>query len=157
MALDILVFALLIGVVAGLRALLAPAVVSWAIHLGWLDVTGTPAAFLGAGAIPYVLGAIAIMELITDQLPHTPSRKMPMQFIARLISGALCGTVFGIVAGSPQLGAVIGLIGAAIGTLGGYAVRTRLTRANGGRDRPVAFAEDAVALLVALLCVNAVS
>lgn len=151
------VLALLIGVVAGLRALMAPAVVSWAIHFGWIDVTGTSAALFGAGAIPYVLSAIALMELVTDQLPNTPSRKAPVQFVARLVSGALCGAVFGLVAQQLSLGAVLGLVGAAIGTLGGYAARTRLARANGGRDRPVALAEDALALLVALLCVNAVS
>jgi uncharacterized membrane protein len=82
---------------------------------------------------------------------------VPTQFIARLVSGALCGTVFGIVAQSLPLGAVLGVIGAVFGTLGGYAARARLVRANGGRDRPVALAEDAVALLVALLCVNAAS
>src|SRR5690349_2223387 len=57
------VFALLIGIVAGLRALMAPAVVSWAARLGWLNVAGTWAAFLGKGAIPYVISALAILEL----------------------------------------------------------------------------------------------
>ena len=39
--------AFLIGVVAGLRALTAPAAVSWAAHLGWLKLEGTWLAFLG--------------------------------------------------------------------------------------------------------------
>jgi uncharacterized membrane protein len=37
----------LIGVVAGLRAFLAPAAVSWAAHLGWLRLDDTWLAFLG--------------------------------------------------------------------------------------------------------------
>ena len=37
----VLLFALLIGVVAGLRALSAPAVVAWAGALGWIDLGGT--------------------------------------------------------------------------------------------------------------------
>ena len=41
-----LLLAFLIGVVAGLRALTAPAAVSWAAKLGWLNVEGTPFAFL---------------------------------------------------------------------------------------------------------------
>jgi uncharacterized membrane protein len=60
-------------------------------------------------------------------------------------------------AGSPALGVLLGACGAVIGTSGGYSLRTRLTRANGGHDRPVALAEDAVALAGALLCVAAVS
>jgi uncharacterized membrane protein len=31
-----------IGIVAGLRAMTAPAAVSWAAHLGWLHLAGTP-------------------------------------------------------------------------------------------------------------------
>lgn len=151
------VFALLIGVVAGLRTMMAPAVLSWAIHFGWLDMTGTWAALLGASAVPYVLSALAIMELVTDQLPTTPSRTVPMQFGARVISGALCGGVLGMSAGSPALGVLLGAGGAVIGTVGGHALRMRLTRANGGNDRPVALAEDALALAGALLCVTAVS
>src|SRR4051794_9816432 len=43
---SIYLLALLIGVVAGLRAMTAPAVTSWAARLGWLNLTGTPLAFL---------------------------------------------------------------------------------------------------------------
>ena len=60
--------ALLIGVVAGLRAMTAPAAVSWAAHLGWLPLQHTPIAFLGATVTPYILTVLAIGELITDQL-----------------------------------------------------------------------------------------
>ena len=37
----VLLLALLIGVVAGLRALTAPAVVAWAGALGWINLDGT--------------------------------------------------------------------------------------------------------------------
>jgi uncharacterized membrane protein len=151
------VLVLLIGVVAGLRTMIAPAAVSWAIHFGWLDATGTWAALLGAGALPYVLSALAVMELVTDQLPSTPSRTVPMQFAARVISGGLCGLVIGTVIGSPVLSLLLGGAGAVLGTLGGHELRTRLARVNGGRDRPIAFAEDAVALALAVASVNAVS
>ena len=42
---SIYVLAFLIGVVAGLRAMTAPAAVSWAARLGWLNLQGTPLAF----------------------------------------------------------------------------------------------------------------
>ena len=36
----VIVLALLIGVIAGLRAMTAPAVVAWGAMLGWIDVDG---------------------------------------------------------------------------------------------------------------------
>lgn len=82
---SVYVLALLIGVIAGLRAMTAPAAVSWAAHLGWLPLQGTPLAFLGFTATPYIFTVLAVVELITDQLPETPSRKVPMQFGARIV------------------------------------------------------------------------
>jgi len=67
--------AFLIGVIAGLRSLTAPAAVSWGARLGWLRLENTPLAFLGFAATPYILTALAIGELINDKLPKTPSRK----------------------------------------------------------------------------------
>ena len=43
------VLALFIGVVAGLRAMAAPAIVSWAAYLGWLDLGGSWLGFLANG------------------------------------------------------------------------------------------------------------
>lgn len=36
--------AVLIGVIAGLRAMTAPAAISWAAWLGWVALAGTPLA-----------------------------------------------------------------------------------------------------------------
>lgn len=43
----VFLFAFAIGVVAGLRAMTAPALVSWAARFGWVNVAATPLAFLG--------------------------------------------------------------------------------------------------------------
>lgn len=86
----VLLLALLIGVVAGLRSLTAPAVVSWAAFLGWINLHGTWASWMGNGA---------------------------------------------------------GVIGAVLGTMGGYQARTRLVAARGGHDLPIALLEDSVAVL----------
>jgi uncharacterized membrane protein len=150
----IYLLALLIGIVAGLRTMTAPAAVSWAAYLGWLPLQNTPLAFLGYVAVPYVFTLLAIGELIADQLPKTPSRKVPMQFGARIVSGALCGAAIGAAAGTLAGGLVAGVIGAVIGTLGGAAARARLARAF-GRDMPAALIEDAVAIVGAYLIVAA--
>ncbi|HWU16095.1 MAG TPA: DUF4126 family protein [Devosia sp.] len=146
----IYVFAVLIGVVAGLRAMTPLAAISWGAYLGWLDFSGTPFSFIGALPTVIILTIVAIAELVSDQLPNTPSRKVPMQFGARIVLGALAGAL--LLTGSWIIGAVLGAVGAAIGTLGGAEARSRLA-ASFGSDRPAALIEDAVAIIAALLIV----
>lgn len=143
----VILLALLIGVVAGLRALTPPAVVAWGALLGWLPVEGTWAEWVGHPITVTVLTILLVVELVTDQLPSTPSRKSTPQFATRLLTGAFAGAVIG--AGwhhtFSSLGA--GIVGAVLGTLGGYEARKRLVEANGGHDLPVALSEDAIAVL----------
>jgi uncharacterized membrane protein len=145
--------ALLIGVVAGLRAMTAPAIASWAARLGWLNVQGTPVGWMGAAVTPWLFTLAALAELVTDKLPKTGSRKAPGPFGARIVTGALAGATVGASAGMLAVGLVLGGVGAVIGTLGGYQVRARLARAF-GRDLPAALIEDAVAIVLALLVVR---
>jgi uncharacterized membrane protein len=140
-----LLAALLLGVTAGLRAMTPLAILAWAAWLGgFLPAAG----WLGWLASPWTVAAtslLAIGELVTDQLPSTPSRKVPVQFATRLLVGAFCG--FAVVG---MAGALAGLAGAFAGTLGGAAARGALA-ARFGQDRPAALIEDAVAILLALL------
>jgi len=149
----VLLLALLIGVVAGLRAMMAPAAVSWAAHAGMLTLQGSALAWLGYAWTPWILTVFAIGELITDQLPTTPSRKVPVQFGTRILTGALSGAAIGVSAGSLIGGAVAGAIGAIIGTLGGAAARGKLA-ATFGKDTPAALIEDAVAIGAAVAIVT---
>src|SRR5262245_35285273 len=142
------ILAFLIGVAAGLRALTPPAAVCWAARLGWLKLGGTPLAFLGYAVTPWIFTVAALGELGNDKLPKTPSRKVPPQFIARIVMGALCGAALGAAAatGSALAGGLIaGAIGAVAGTLGGAEFRGRLSRA-AGNDLPIALLEDAIAI-----------
>ncbi|MDT5068998.1 MAG: hypothetical protein QOK02_5153 [Mycobacterium sp.] len=143
----VLVLALLIGFVAGLRALTPPAVVAWGALLNWLPVDGTWAQWVGHPITVTVLTILLVVELVTDQLPSTPSRTVPPQFIARLVTGAFAGAVIG--AGwhhtFSSLGA--GMVGAVLGTMAGYRARSGLVARNGGHDLPVALTEDAIAVL----------
>jgi uncharacterized membrane protein len=146
-------FALFIGITAGLRALAPIAIVSWAAQFGWLQLEGTRLAFLAAKVTAYIVSALALGELVTDKLPKTPSRKVPIQFGTRVLSGALCGAAFGAPSGATVLGLVLGAIGAVIGTLGGAAARARLAQAF-GNDLPAALLEDVVAVGGAILLVS---
>jgi uncharacterized membrane protein len=150
----ILLLALLIGVVAGLRAMTAPAAVSWAAYLGWISLGDGSLWWLGHWITPWIFTLLAIVELVNDQRASTPSRTVPMQFGARIVMGALTGAALGASGGMPIGGLIAGVVGAVIGTLGGKAVRARLA-ASFGRDRPAALIEDAVAIIGGLLIVAA--
>jgi uncharacterized membrane protein len=151
---SVYVLAFLMGVIAGLRSLTAPAVVCWAARWGWLHLENTWLAFLGFAATPYVASVLAIGELIADQLPSTPSRKAPPGFIARIVTGALCGAAIGA-SQSMAVGLVAGVLGAIAGTLGGYEARVRLSKAV-GKDLPIALLEDAIAIGGAFLIASKV-
>jgi uncharacterized membrane protein len=142
----VLLLALLIGVIAGLRALTAPAVVAWGAFLGWIDVDGKWSEWVAHPITVAVLSIFLLIELVTDQLPKTPSRKTPPQFITRLLMGAFAGAVIGSAFFHTFSATGAGIVGAVLGTLGGAEARGRLTAANGGKDRPVAIGEDVVAV-----------
>lgn len=95
-----LLFALLIGIVAGLRAMTPLAVLAWGAMLGWINLADAPphgqwSSWLGNIIAVIVLSLLALGELVTDQLPKTPSRRVPSQFGARIVIGALAGAVIG--------------------------------------------------------------
>ena len=142
-----------IGVVAGMRTFVAPAAIAWAARTGALDLEGTWFEFLGWRFTPWILSLFALGELYFDKKPSTPSRKVPAQFGARLVSGGAAGAAIGYGPGAPLLGLLLGVIGAVIGTLAGAAARPRLA-ARFGSDRPGALVEDALAIAGAVLVVT---
>jgi uncharacterized membrane protein len=119
-----------------------------------LHVENTWLAFLGFAATPYILTILALGALVGDKLPKTPSRKSPVGFIARIVSGALCGAALGATSQVLIGGLVAGVLGAILGTLAGYEFRTRLATAIGGKDLPIALLEDAIAICGAFLIVS---
>jgi uncharacterized membrane protein len=148
-----IVLPLLIGVIAGLRAMTAPAAISLAARAGRLDLSTTSLAFLGYAYTPWIFTILALVELVTDQLPTTPSRTVPIQFCTRLLMGGLTGGAIGASSGALAIGVIAGIVGAVIGTLGGRAIRGRLA-AMFGSDRPAAIVEDLIAIGGAFLIVE---
>lgn len=126
---------------------MAPTVVSWAAYWKWLDLHDSRLAFLASPIAAYILAAFAIVELVMDKLPKTPSRKSLLPLIARIVLGGFSGAALCTAASqSPFLGAVLGGLGAVTGTFAGYEVRTRLVRILKVPDFVVAVLEDAVAI-----------
>lgn len=142
----VLLLALLIGIVAGLRSLTAPAVVAWAAMLHWINLNGTWAAWVGHPITVAIFSVLAVGELVTDKLPKTPSRTALPSFVARIALGAFAGAVIGTAWGYTWGSLGAGAVGAVLGTVGGYEGRTRLV-ASHGHDLPIALLEDAIAVL----------
>jgi uncharacterized membrane protein len=145
--------ALMMGIVAGSRTLLAPTAVSWAASQGWLRIRDPRLAFLAQPMTSKVLAGLALGELVGDKLPKTPSRTQPAPLIGRIASGALSGYVIGAASGERMPGLVAGAVGAASGTFGLRAARGWLAGLL-GRDWPAAITEDAAAIASAWLIVQ---
>jgi uncharacterized membrane protein len=143
-----------IGIVAGLRTFTAPAAVSWAAHLGWINLQGTLLGFMGSTITVGIVTLLALVEYVVDQLPKTAARTVPQQFIARVLTGGLSGACICVSASQSLLiGALLGAIGAVIGTLGGYHIRKRLVSGLNVRDIFIAVPEELIAIGLAYFIV----
>ena len=137
----------LIGVIAGLRAFTAPTVVAFAAHQNWINVHGSPLAFMSSTVALVIFVVLALVELVTDQLPSTPPRTKAVGLTARIVLGALAGaTLAGSQGAGAAIGIILGIVGALVGAFGGYQARTRLVKALKVPDVVIACLEDAVAI-----------
>lgn len=144
----------LIGFFAGLRSLTAPAATAWAAHLGWLRLE-RPLSFIGSLPSVIIFTLLAVVELVGDKLPKTPSRTAAVGLTARIVTGGLTGACVAV--GGAQglfLAAMLGATGAVAGAFGGYQARKRLVRALGTRDIYIALLEDLVAVAGSLWVVS---
>lgn len=152
---SIFAFAFGIGFSAGLRALVTPAVVAWAIHFGWLNLNNSPLAFMGSIITVVIFSLLAVIELIGDVRPSTPKRTAPFPLTARILTGGLCGAC--ICAANNQsliIGAILGGVGGVIGAFAGYEVRRKLVNKLRIKDIFVAICEDLIALGLAYFLVS---
>ena len=151
---SVLALALLIGFVAGLRSLTAPAAVSWAAHLGWLDLQGSPLAFMGSTLAVIIFSIAAVGEFAADLHPATPNRTAPGPLFGRILLGGLSGAALSVAAqGSLLAGALLGGAGGLIGAFAGYQARARLTAAL-EKPKLIAVLEDFIAIVLAITIVS---
>jgi len=147
-------FAFLIGFFAGLRSLTAPAATAWAVYLGWLRLE-RPLSLIGSFPSVVIFTVLAVLELVTDKLPQTPSRTSPPGVIARIVMGGLTGACVAASGGEGViLGAVLGAVGGVVGCFAGYQARMRLVKAIGKPDIYVALLEDLVTIAGCLWVVS---
>lgn len=151
----VFLFAFGIGLVTGLRTMLAPAVVAWAVRFGRLNVHGLPFAFMESNLALVGLSFLALGELVADLLPSIPRRTQFAPLVARMLSGGFCGACLCATANrSLAIGAALGATAAVIGAFAGYEIRKRLVRRLNIKDLFVALSEDVIALGLALFFVS---
>ncbi|HKS75390.1 MAG TPA: DUF4126 family protein [Terriglobales bacterium] len=150
-----LLLAFVIGVVAGLRSMTAPAVVAWAAHLGWIHLSGSPLAYMGSAWAVGLCTLGALGEYVADKLPNAPARTAAVGLTARIITGAVSGACLAVAGGaSLWLGGLLGVIGAIVGAFGGRRARVGLVRALRCPDFAIAIPEDLIAIGLGLLLVS---
>jgi uncharacterized membrane protein len=152
-AVFVLVFG--IGVIAGLRSMTAPAAVSWAAHLKWVQLANSRWVFMGSAAAVAIFSLLAVAEIVNDKLPKTPNRTAPGLLIGRLLLGGFSGAVLCASANQSEIiGAIVGAVGALAGTFGGYHARKGLVAGLKVPDFVIALVEDAIAIGGAYLIVS---
>src|SRR5438067_6044927 len=132
-----------IGIVAGLRPMTAPAIIAWAAKRRWINLGSSPFATIISGRASQRVTELAISELIADKLPFTSSRLNAGPLASRIASGAICGAaVSGALKRPIAEGALLGGLGALVGSLGGYYFRKSLSRDTS--DFAIGLLEDAL-------------
>jgi uncharacterized membrane protein len=147
-----------IGIVAGLRSMTAPAVVSWAAYLGWLNLDGSLVSFMENAGVVVLFSLFAVAEYVADKLPRTPKRTNAGPLVGRILMGGLAGACLSASsAGSLLAGAGLGGIGAVAGAFTGYEVRRKLVRDLETKDLNVAVVEDMLAIGLAVAVIAGAS
>ena len=136
-----------LGAVAGLRSMMAPALLSQAARTGSIGLEGTQFEFLSTQRAADIATGAAVLELVADKLPFTPDRTSAVPLIARAASGALVGAALCAARKKDLLsGALVGSVAAVAAAFAGYLIRKKLTENADLPDLLVALAEDAVAM-----------
>lgn len=136
-----------LGVVAGMRSMGAPALVSDRLaQTPSVPLEDSPLRWMGRARTAQVFKLLAAGEIAGDKLPQAPARTAPGPLTARLLSGALSGAALCAAAEtSLSAGAAAGALGALAGAFAFFHLRRSLGRATGLADPVFGVAEDALA------------
>jgi uncharacterized membrane protein len=139
---------ILIGVIAGMRSMSGPALVSH--RLAGSQSPGLAQSRFRILALPQVatlLKLLALGELIVDKLPITPDRVAAGPLFGRMVLGAFSGAAFYTAQGSKsRTGAILGGLGALAGAYGFYWLRRWLGQRWQTPDPLLGLAEDGLVI-----------
>jgi uncharacterized membrane protein len=144
--------ALALGIVASMRTMSAPALISQAANKGQLAIKGSKLEFLNGAGAAATTALVAAGELIAHKLPLARDRAQTSSLAARAISGALSGAVLCAARKrSPWLGASFGALGAIGAAHAGQYIQQSVREKLHVSDSVMAWAEQGIVTATALL------
>ncbi len=148
----------ILGIATGLRAMTPIAVLCWFAFLGHLPVQGTWAFWTAKLISVIVFTLLALGEYTGDKLPNTPARTAPFPLVSRICFGGFVGALIATaLIGSAVEGALLGALGAVLGTFAGFHIRHRSVARTGWPDWRVAVLEDTVAIFFSVVALSVVT
>lgn len=140
------------GVIAGMRSMSAPALVSNHIARNRPEeISETPFKALGYPKTAHLLKGLALGEMIADKLPVVPARISPAPLAFRIVSGAVCGGAVCAAEGErADIGAIAGGLAAIAGAYGFYHLRRSIGEESKAPDPLLGLAEDAIVITAGL-------
>jgi uncharacterized membrane protein len=134
-----------IGAIAGVRPMMALAVVSYAAKRGWIRPGHSPLASQISGQLHKRIAEFALSEFVAEKLPFARNRISVVSLGSRIAAGAVCGAAVHTSMRRPaDKGILLGVLGALAGAVAGHHLRERLKREM--PDLTVALIEDALAI-----------
>lgn len=133
------------GIIAGMRSMTAPALVSNHLAQCQPQTNGTRATALETPTLVLLLQLLAAGEMVADKIPGMPARTALPSLLGRSMSGALSGAALCAAYKQPVMaGAAIGAVSAAIAAYGSFHLRRWIGQALHVPDPLVGAIEDAV-------------
>ncbi|MCY7376113.1 MAG: DUF4126 family protein [Pyrinomonadaceae bacterium] len=134
-----------IGAVAGLRAMMPLALLSFAASQR--ENNKDDRNFFVSKGVSAALGLLAVGELVGDKLPTAPNRTEPAGLAARIVSGAIGG---GVICSarkkSVPLGIALGALAAVAAAYAGQNIRRAIAKETGIHSSLLGVVEDAIAI-----------
>ncbi|WP_106475711.1 DUF4126 family protein [Phytohalomonas tamaricis] len=142
--------ALALGVVTGMRSMLAPTMTSLALaKRSDIEDAAEPARTLASPRTRYVLMPLAASELLGDKMPFAPDRTIAASMIARALSGGTTAAALASAQRQPILfPALIGATAACVSSKVAIDLRKRYGSANAFTNATLGFTEDCLALAI---------
>ena len=137
--------AALLGALAGMRSMAAPAVLGQLSRKGALtEVTG-PLALVTKSKFAPAAGVMAVGEFVADKLPFTPNRTAAGPLLGRALTGGVSGAViFSANKRAAWAGALIGAAAAVGAAYGAYYLRKEAGKNLKIPDMILGLGEDAI-------------
>ncbi len=142
-----------IGAVAGLRAMMPAALLSYAASRHRKD--GADNSVFASDGAAAALGLLAVGELVADKLPTCPNRTEPAGLAARVVSGAIGG---GVICSqrkkSVPLGIALGALTAVAAAYVGQNLRRKIADGLDVSSSMVGAVEDIIAIRIGAVTVK---